>query len=149
QAYAHTDLFEDEHYELERAMKARPPHAVESALASLPVLEMLFDTAPLARAVYSAIARHHSPYSADNKSFQLIKNAQQHVIETLQKAHFEVDLSVLHFDGIHNPVESHADAWHELVIDLSDDPLDEDIAAYWAYLLIVRALRRADQIGTG
>ncbi|PJF39204.1 MAG: CRISPR-associated endonuclease Cas3'', partial [Phototrophicales bacterium] len=85
-AYAHTDLQTDEQREIERNMPRRPWHAVEGAVAVLPTLEtVLGDDHPLCYAVFSAIARHHAPFSSSHQTFKLRSDALEHVQVTFAK----------------------------------------------------------------
>lgn len=157
-AYAHTLLKTDEHREIEKHMPKRPWHAVESALASIPVLNDVLGDSPLARVVYSAIARHHSPRSAENQEFRIVSRAGTHVAAALEAAADKLPMTISpelrrHFSslmlyGISEVIEGDADPQRDYVIDLNDEPRPDDINSYFAYWLIVRVLRRADQLGT-
>ncbi len=137
EAYAHTDLFTDEHRAVERAMPRRPWHAVEGALAALPTLAQAFGQEhPLTDAVFSAIARHHAPTSERNRDFRLIEDALAHV-RVPQLADVPLELW-----GLGEAVPADAGAR-----DLLAQP-ERKREAFWAYVLIVRVLRRADQEGT-
>ncbi|HLU09849.1 MAG TPA: CRISPR-associated helicase Cas3' [Oceanobacillus sp.] len=158
-AYAHTLLKTDEHRETEKHMPKRPWHAVESSLACVPMLAEVFkDDLWLARVVYSAIARHHAPRSAENQEFQLIPHAKKHVTASLETAVEKLPMTIspemqryfanLALDGIDDKIERDADPTRENVVDLNDEPHPDEIHSYFAYWLIVRVLRRADQLGT-
>lgn len=137
QAYAHTELQDDAHCEIERAMRRRPWHAVEGAIATAPVAIAEFGNAhPLSRAVFSAIARHHAPYSDSNQSFRLVKDALLHVKATMQ------DDNVVQIIGLDGEIPADAGA-----VDIIADP-EFNAPAFVAYELLVRVLRRADQLGT-
>ena len=137
QAYAHTDLFTAEHRAVERQMPRRPWHAVEGALAVLPTLAQAFGPEhPLTDAAFSAIARHHAPTSEMNRAFRLLADAVRHV-RVPQLA--DVPLELL---GVEEPMPADAGAR-----DIIAQP-ERDLSAFWAYVLIVRVLRRADQEGT-
>jgi CRISPR-associated endonuclease/helicase Cas3 len=157
--YAHTLLKTEEHREVERHMPKRPWHAVESSLASVPMLAAVFkDDLWLARVVYSAIARHHAPRSAENQEFRLVPRARAHVTASLEAAAEKLPMTIspeiqryfanLVLDGIDEEIERDADPMRENVIDLNDEPHPDEIHSYLAYWLIVRVLRRADQLGT-
>jgi CRISPR-associated endonuclease/helicase Cas3 len=146
QAYAHTDMHNAHHREIEQSVRGRPPHAVESAVACLGVLETLFaDQLALGRAVYSAIARHHSPYAFDNRPFRFTQNARLHIAAAIPSAYQAV------IDAISLPsseIEAASEIAKDVILDLNSNPEREEIAAFQAYWLIVRVLRRADQLGT-
>ncbi len=139
-AYAHTDSQTEAHKAIERSMPRRPTHAVESALASCSLYTTAFDDdSPLIYAIYSAIARHHAPFANSNEDFHLIPNADHHVRATLSK----------HVPTLIDPnweLITHAYANADAQANNIAKP--EDREAYWAYLLIARVLRRADQEGT-
>lgn len=140
EAYAHTESQTPAHRDAEKSMKRRPTHAVEGALAAMPVYAAALDEDhPLALAVYSAIARHHAPFADSNDDYRLVKGAVQHIAATFD-AHFGgTPSSGLELIG---DAKSNADPQHEYITK------PEDGAAYWAYLLMARVLRLADQEGT-
>jgi len=144
QAYAHTELRTPTHREAEQRMGKRPWHAVEGALAVVPILNDVFGSNPaLAMAAYSAIARHHAAHSYSNGAFKLMKEAQKHVLAALTdevRKHLRLELI--------SEGQKDEDPLGENVIQLNDSPADEEIASYLAYLLVVRVLRLADQLGT-
>jgi CRISPR-associated endonuclease/helicase Cas3 len=148
-AYAHTELQNDTHREVERAMKRRPWHAVEGAIACLPILEhVLSDHPALLIAVYSAIARHHAPHSYSNEKFRLTSKAQEHIRATLPEGwrkRLPADLSV---EGLSKPIGRDWDSQGNNVIQLIDNPNTAELACFLTYLLMVRVLRRADALGT-
>ncbi len=144
QTYAHTELRTVEHREAEQRMGKRPWHAVEGAIAVVPILNHVFSSNPaLAMAVYSAIARHHAPHSYNNGAFKLVKNAQKHILATITNETWRQLMIDLISEG-----QKDEDPMGENVIQLNDSPSDEEIASYLAYLLIARVLRLADQLGT-
>lgn len=136
QAYAHTELQTDQHRAAERRMRKRPWHAVEGALSVAPILATRLDNDDLLRAAFTAVARHHSPYSDSHQPYTLIQDAHQHIAATFP-AHIPLpdphDLTVV--------------ADREEVTALIPNP-DGDTGAFLAYMLLVRALRRADSAGT-
>jgi len=136
-AYAHTELNGDHHRAIERAMRRRPWHAVEGAIAVTPALREEFGVEhPLMRAAFSAIARHHAPISKDNLSFRLIDDAMRHIQAAAP------ELGSAEILGIDVEIPSDAGA-----IDLIADP-EFHAPAFLAYEVLVRVLRRADQLGT-
>lgn len=144
QAYAHTEVQDDAHREAERKVGRRPWHAVEGAIATAPILfGVLEGQQPLAKAAFSAIARHHAPKSDDNQPFRLVRNAPAHVRAVLRQGD-DMDGWIENLAGMNEEVSSSFGA-SEAIAQPEDD---DDLASFLAYLLIVRALRRADQLGT-
>lgn len=139
---AHTD-FEGRnarHIELQRKMRRRPPHAVEGAVAASPLLVAFLREQPsLLRAAFSAIARHHGAFSSNFQPYQLPAAAPGAVRATLLLSDraSSLDPSKLRMsdDPARTPISS-------ILVDAAqtDDLL--------AYMLLARALRRADQLGT-
>jgi CRISPR-associated endonuclease/helicase Cas3 len=112
----------------------RPPHAGESAVAAArPIAELLEDP-PLARAVLTAIARHHSPSVNTFKPFRLHPAA----VNTLQRA--------IQIAGLPQPnrpiaLEDKKGGLLERILIEPDD--------FWQLLLyfyVVRALRLCDSM---
>lgn len=138
EAYAHTTVEGDRFREIERSIKpSRPWHAVEGAAASLPVVSAEFGKGhPLTQAVFNAIARHHAPFSDTGQGYKLVDDAAQHIFNLMDckpqplKAAMSAEKMTKTKRFIINP------------------ELPEHRKAYMAYLLIVRALRRADGTGT-
>lgn len=143
-AYAHTELRGPTHREAEQRIGKRPWHAVEGAIAVVPILKDIFgDNPALAMAAYSAIARHHAAHSYSNGAFKLMKEAQRHILATLTNETWGQLMIELISEG-----QKDEDPLGENVIQLNDSPADEEVASYLAYLLMVRLLRLADQLGT-
>jgi len=143
--YAHTDYERgsEEHEAAQRQLGSRPYHAVEGAVAVLPVLQAAFEDDDLVRAVFSAIARHHAPFSGESRAARLIPNARKWIAETADAIGVPLDLSPL--DGVTAPLRAVDDAARSGVIAIPDE---SDTRAFFAYLILVRMLRRADQQGT-
>ena len=136
--YAHTDFNPDNpmHDEAQRQAGKRPWHAVESRIAVLKALTNEFGGMhPLTRAVFTAIARHHAPFSSESQTFQLIDDVVAHI-------GMEIPLigmgEMTKFEAWRTTVENHF-----IQIDGKTDA-----KLLLVYLLIVRALRRADHEGT-
>ncbi|NWG18453.1 MAG: CRISPR-associated helicase Cas3' [Chloroflexi bacterium] len=148
-AYAHTECRTQEQREKEKAMPRRPWHAVEGAIACIPILEQAIgDNPALLVAAYSAIARHHAPYSAENRAFRLHKQAINHIWATFPDGIRQAFAGGLVLDGIQREIPNDFDPQHRNVIEPRDDLSEAEIQCYLAYLLLVRVLRRADQRGT-
>lgn len=144
QAYAHTEVQDEAHREAERRAGKRPWHAVEGAIATAPILFGVFaEQQPLAKAAFSAIARHHAPQSDNNHPFRLIRNAPAYIQATLHKG-YNLDGWLAHLAGLNEEIPSDFGARDTIAQPEEDD----NLASFLAYLLIVRALRRADQLGT-
>ena len=143
QAYAHTELSSPHHREIQKATEkrigTRPWHAVEGAISSLPILDALIESEPLKKAAIGAIARHHAPFSDENRPYQLVRQAQLRIAETFAGTRYKPD-----FSTVINQAE------RETVGDLLSLPGEsiDNGAGFLAYLLMVRALRRADVEGT-
>lgn len=141
EAYAHTESQTAHHRATERTIKpARPTHAVESAMATSPIYTAAFpEDHPLVYAIYSAIARHHSPFADSNEQYTLIAGSNGHVRATLTheaRAWLGEDWELI------------TEAGRDADPQRNNIAKPEDGAAYWAYLLIARVLRQADQTGT-
>ncbi len=143
EAYAHTDNFTVEHIEQERTFgKRRPWHAGEGAVAaSILVADQLTTASDLLRAVLTAITHHHAPDSSEFKPFRLERSAADRTRRLLQRY-----IPQLNIERITFPVEAQIAR-----ISLKNtliEPTPKEEEAFLAYVLLVRALRRADQRGT-
>lgn len=140
---AHTDFdgFSTLHHDLEKKMRRRPPHAVEGAVAVSPILaSALRKEVSLLKASFSAIARHHGAFSRTFQPYRLHKHASMAVKETYQR----------HSTQIHpaGPISlrTQDDPSRSQITSLLIDADDND--ELLAYMVLSRALRRADQSGT-
>lgn len=140
---AHTDYNPDDprHQAVEAGIPgSRPPHAAEGAVAVLRVLHQLLGTPGqgdprlrLLKALFTAIARHHSPRADSYKSFDLHQAAGSTLAQVL--AGLDASRQATKALVTDKPSQSitgllvQPDARNELL----------------AYFLIVRALRLADQ----
>jgi len=142
-AAAHTDS-EPGNTRHKAALKAlsgrypKPNHAAESALAVGPVLvEALDGHEPLVRATLTAMARHHTPFVDEGQKYALEPQAGRHLAEAAQylpaALRQGLDLTRIKTKGPGG-----------LVATISPD----NLWGWLAYLLLARALRRADQEGT-
>ncbi len=141
-AHTHSNPNEPRHEAAQKSVKPKKPHhAGESALAVCRLmLKALEGNEILAKAALTAITRHHTYDAATCEVFVLEAQAKRQIERTLKHtpdlAEW-VDMNLLVTkDQNRNAFGS------EFII-----PSDE----WWgwlAYLLIVRALRRADQAGT-
>jgi CRISPR-associated endonuclease/helicase Cas3 len=140
---AHTDYNPDDprHQAVEDEMPgSRPPHAAESAVAVFRILHQLLG-APgqddprfkLMKAIFNAIARHHSPTAGTYKSFALHQAAGETVAQVLRS------------------IDPDGQAYKALVTNKHPQPITGFLVQpdardeLLAYFLIVRALRLADQ----
>lgn len=140
EAYAHTESQTPAHRDTAKAMKRRPTHAVEGALAAMKVYAVaLGDDHPLTHAVYSAIARHHAPFAESNDDYRLVKGAAQFIAATFDGQIGDTPFTRL---DLIDEAPRNADPQHDNIA----KPKDE--GSYWAYLLMARVLRLADQEGT-
>ncbi len=142
--FAHTDYDPGNarHHAIQRSMPRRPSHAAEGATAVAPLLAgVLGDCRPVFNAAFTAIARHHGAFTHSGQPYRLVTGAAQALAETL----------ALGSEELQRGVDVHA-LWTAenpsagKVRDFLADPSDE--AAFLAYILLARALRRADQLGT-
>lgn len=139
EAYAHTDYDSrnEDHRTAQQQMGKRPYHAVEGALATLPIVHQILADDDLARAVFSAIARHHAPFSQENMTARLIDNAPKFISETFTG----IDASAL--NGLNEDLTPIDNDDRDSLIAMPDN-----LRAFLPYLLFARLLRRADQEGT-
>lgn len=149
---AHTDYdpTNPTHKELNRKLGGkRPTHAVESAYAAAPLLLSLLpdkDHRPLFRAAFTAVARHHGPFSSQPGSYRLIAGVEGHVAATA------VALAPSLLTAI-NKATLKSDLAYDFKTQrgIDDNFLiqpDKDERDLPCYLIFVRALRFADQEGT-
>jgi len=144
---AHTDFDPDN--PLHRAAEAqglgpRPPHAAEGAAAVLKLIHQLLGApkqdAPelkLVKAVFTAIARHHSPRADCYKGFALLPAAQQTVAQVLVEVDEDGQASL--------NLEMSKETRQILGVLVQPDAVEELLM----YFLAVRALRLADQGALG
>lgn len=123
-----------------RKQSPKPPHATQSVFATDKLLVQLFgaEMELLIRAMWTAIARHHAPFTLECEPYTLEPQAAEHIRATCEfvpsAMRRELDLKWLK-----PKLASKQDVQ---VI----EPKDGN--GWLAYLLLVRALRRADQRGT-
>ncbi len=147
QAYAHTTSQSEAHKAAAQRVGKRPTHAVEGAVASVQILlSALGEGSPLVEAAFSAIARHHTSDAAQNAAFRLEKQAARHVQDTLALGK-HVKPAAPSLLGVDEEIRPDFGA-EDAIATLSDNPNGHELAAFFAYLVLVRALRRADQRGT-
>ncbi len=142
-AYAHTDYnsANEDHRTAQQQMGKRPYHAVEGALATLPIIHQTLADDNLTQSVFSAIARHHAPFSQENMTARLIDNAPKFISETFAGTKLTIDASAL--NGLNEDLTPIDDTDRDSLIAVPDN-----LPAFLPYLLIARMLRRADQEGT-
>ena len=147
EAYAHTDYDGSAaHQQLDRQLgHGRPAHALEGAVAVVPLLAQLFRQQPgLFKAAFSAIGRHHGAFTATYNAYQLVAQAARIIGETLTQAGIsaaQLNLAVLHARD-ETPAYRAEESASRCFVSPSDD--DELVA----YMLLVRAVRLADQAAT-
>jgi CRISPR-associated endonuclease/helicase Cas3 len=123
-----------------RKHSPKPPHATPSVFAIDKMLVQAFgvEMELLIRAMFTAIARHHAPFTQECEPFALEAQAAEHVRATFESVPSEMrrglDLIFL---------KSKLASTKPVAVIRPDE---ED--GWLAYLLLVRALRRADQRGT-
>jgi CRISPR-associated endonuclease/helicase Cas3 len=147
---AHTD-YDPDNPAHQIKMSKRPWHAVESALAAFPLLCALVAPdlpacKPLLRAAFTAVARHHAPFASQPGSYQLIATHSQEIAATLELLPEPVrqlcQRSAAHA-RLNAKTEMRSDELAQLLINPRNE---QDVCCY---MLLVRALRSADQTGTG
>lgn len=143
---AHTDYegYSAQHVEWQKRMRRRPPHAVEGAVAASPLLvAALREQPPLFKAAFSAIARHHGAFSSSFQKYQLPTLAKTQVLETMALAPGPTSaLGPAMLRMSDDPVRTSAKMISSMFVSA------DDTNGLLAYMLMARALRRADQIGT-
>jgi len=113
------------------AQVKRPPHAGESAVAAAPIIgELLEGDEVLGRAVFTAIARHHSARAHSYGAYQLHPAAPKSVAAALAAADFPAPTSQLFITPPDTDIESY----------FSERRFRQQIL----YLLTVRYLRLTD-----
>lgn len=145
---AHTD-YDPDNPAHQVKMGKRPSHAMESALAAFPLLCALVAPElpackPLLRAAFTAVARHHAPFTAQTGSYQLIAAHPQEIAQTLQLLPEPVRRRCSGSTAHARPDK--ADMCPDKLAQLLINPRNEQDVC--CYMLLVRALRRADQTGT-
>jgi len=143
--YAHTDFDPTNplHRKKQRALGRKPSHAVEGAVAVAPLLAAAAgECEPVLSAAFTAIARHHGAFTRKYRRYALAPGAGEAVVGTLAwlPSQFATGLDagelLVSEDPARMPIE-----------DLFVDPQRD--GEFLAYVLLARALRRADQAGTG
>jgi CRISPR-associated endonuclease/helicase Cas3 len=143
--YAHTDFdpAEPSHRERQKALGRKPSHAVEGAMAVAPLLAAACeDCEPLFNAAFTAIARHHGAFTRGGKKYTLAPGAIQAVAETLALLPPEWAAG-LDVESLWSSEEPSEGAIRDFLVNPERD------REFLAYALLARALRRADQVGTG
>lgn len=145
---AHTDYdpTNENHKTLIRRLGGkRPTHAVESAYAAYPLLFSVLpdnDHMPLFRAAFTAVARHHGPFSSQPDSYELIEGYERHVGETAVSLSSNLEINKL-MAGLEYNYKIQDSINQRCLI--QPDKNEGDMPCY---MVFVRALRHADQEGT-
>jgi CRISPR-associated endonuclease/helicase Cas3 len=145
---AHTELNQKNptHKQAEKIIAARykrPRHAAESALACSKILAQAIGirNESLVKAAIAAITRHHAPFADECQPYILEKTARETIEATLiqlpKEVSQEIDIKLLKKSVIKMP-----NSFSNLLPEPGDTP------GWLAYILLARALRRADQRGT-
>ncbi|OQY88132.1 MAG: hypothetical protein B6D41_11265 [Chloroflexi bacterium UTCFX4] len=123
-----------------RKHSPKPPHATQSVFATDKMLVQAFGVEKelLIRAMWTAIARHHAPFTQECEAFTLEAQAAEHLRATFDFVPSEMrknlELKILKYK---------LTSKQDVMLVRPDEP--DGWLAYW---LLVRALRRADQRGT-
>lgn len=142
--YAHTDFDPTDplHQEKQKSLRRKPPHAVEGAVTVAPLLATALGTCePVFNAAFTAIARHHGAFTKKGQRYTLAPTADRAVAETLSwlPPSLATGLAAGNLWTSEDPTEAS-------IRDFLVDPAQDD--EFLAYVLLARALRRADQAGT-
>jgi len=135
------------HKEAERAIHKKypkPNHAGESALATAMVIAKSFiqeNEKDLAKAVLTAITRHHTPFASECKTYILEERAENHIYATLEFMPEEIRQWV-NLELLRSESKTIQNSFSNLLI------APDDTFGWMAYALLARALRRSDQEGT-
>ncbi len=145
---AHTDYDPDNPAHQVKVGK-RPSHAIESAIAALPLLQELVVAEietyrPLIRAAFTAVARHHAPFTSQPNSYQLIPSHLPEIKNTLKLLPQTVQALCQNI-AIYAKINKTDVTADELAQTLINPRNQQDVLCY---MLLVRALRTADQTGT-
>jgi CRISPR-associated endonuclease/helicase Cas3 len=131
EAYAHTDSTTAAHRAVEKGMRKRPPHAVESAVGAAPLLMTLPER--LRQAAFTAICRHHGAFTSQYTPFQLEPFAPDKVSAT--------------FEGLKIHLRDGKVKEKTIQKNLVQPP-KTSLDTFFAYALFARLLRRSDTKGT-
>lgn len=135
------------HKEAERVVRKKHPkpnHAGESALATAKVIARAFsqdNEKDLAKAVLTAITRHHTPFASECKTYMLEEQAENHIYATLDSVPEEIRQWV-NLELLRSESKTIQNSFSNLLITPGSD------YGWMAYALLARALRRSDQEGT-
>lgn len=150
-AAAHTDYdrSDPQHRLADRKLYSkRPSHAIEGAFASFRLLNKVVQSnvkfyQPLVRAAFTAVARHHAAFSSQAKAFKLVPEHMEYIESTWEL--LPAGLRPLMQGGTAVAEVEEKDLsriTNQMFIDPNND---EEVCCY---MLLVRALRMADQEGT-
>lgn len=109
----------------------RPPHAAESAVSAAKIIAKQIGDRDLARAVLTAIARHHSPRTANHKQYELhsyAENALARAMEAAQLSSAVLPLTTQRRGGLLDKILIKPEQFKSLLL----------------YLYVVRMLRLCD-----
>lgn len=125
----------------------RPWHALESALATLKIIRRILPAEALQRAVFTAIARHHSPSSKSYKTYSLKSYSVQELKETATRlsALEGYAVGITEADLVTNLL---ATRFPETTLVSRFMVRPKNFVEMSTYFLLVRALRHADGEGT-
>jgi len=121
----------------------KPNHAGESALATAKVVAKAFapNEAGLAKAILTAITRHHTPFASECKTYVLEEQAKNHISATLGFMPKEIQ-ELVNLELLRGNESKNQNSFSTLMI------APDDEYGWMAYTLLARALRRSDQAGT-
>lgn len=141
-ALAHTDRFTEDHRQAERQIRPRRPnHAAEGAVCCARLLtEAARGNREIVAAALMAVARHHSPRAEEFNQTELIASARQVLEEALRVAVGPAS----DLPGLAASLCSQTRTAGNLRNYFLKPPPAESWYGWFAYFLLVRALRLAD-----
>lgn len=145
-AIAHTDTRidnEDMKFAVKSAHRQnpKPNHAAEGAIAVSAVLMKGLVEPFVVRAVLTAITRHHTPFATDFQKHMYDSQAAHHIAETVSRIPDTIRRKINLGSLLHGSQPDPSFGTSILV-------QPPETWAWLAYTLLVRALRRADPIGS-
>ncbi|MBN1148574.1 MAG: CRISPR-associated helicase Cas3' [Anaerolineales bacterium] len=123
-----------------RGKYPRPRHAGESAYATAPIIIAAFGK-ELGKAILTAIVRHHAPFTAECRPYALEKQAKEHIDNTLKAIPLDLQARI-NLDLLLGETRIAPSSFANYLV------MPYETNAWLAYLLLARALRRSDQLGT-
>ncbi len=138
-AHTYSDGGEEHRQAARKVRPKKPNHAGEGAYASVPLIYAALEDEFLARAVVTAIARHHSPWVEGANGYRLHPRAREALAAALEAVGLPGEWAArLHPASEAPDLASYLLDWPE------PRGTDEVWWGWWLYFLLVRNLRTAD-----